>query len=395
MDPENGSNPQPGNQPTTQPATSPADTQATNQVFAVPPGLKGLAVADTRIGAVRGDEGFFHYGPYDATEAARLRTFEDIWALLIDGAFPEDGRFAKDVATRRAAPAGLKPVTDASALRALQRGLLTLADIEDFGPTIDTDADQRRDQALRIAAVTPTLLAASERGADLPPIRDDLGHAAHWLWLLTGTEPTPEAARAVETYLSLTLDHGFNNSTFTARSITSTGADVAAAVVGAIGSMSGPLHGGAPSRALDMINDIGSADGVDAWLAPRLERGDKIMGFGHAVYRADDPRSMLLREVAIGLGGEVVERAIAIEERILDHMRAWKPNATIVTNVEYYAGVVLSLAGIPQHLFTATFTVSRVVGWTAHILEQAADNKIIRPSANYTGPAAPQPVPTP
>jgi len=369
------------------------NTGSTPAAVVVPPGLKGLAVADTEIGSVRGSEGFFHYRAYDATEVARTRSFEDAWSMVVDGDFPADDRFAKDVAVRRALPAGLAPATDASALRALQRALLTLADLEGFGPTLDIDAATRRDQVLRVAAVTPTLLAAAERGDAPVAVRDDLGHAAHWLWLLTGEEPDPARARAVETYLSLTIDHGFNNSTFTARSITSTGADVVAAVVGAIGSMSGPLHGGAPSRALDMINDIGDPDNVDTWLGPRLEAGEKVMGFGHAVYRADDPRSTLLRDVALGLGGEVVERAVAIEERILTHMRAWKPEATIVTNVEYYAGVVLSLAGIPQHLFTATFTVSRVVGWTAHILEQAADNKIIRPSANYVGPQAPQPVP--
>ncbi len=359
----------------------------------LPPGLKGVAVADTAIGSVRGSEGFFHYRPYDATEVARYRSFEDAWALLIDGELPLDDRFAKDVAGRRDLPAGLVHAPDASALRGLQRGLLALADREGFAPTLDIDHETRRDQALRVAAVTPTLLAAAARGDALPAVREDLAHAAHWLWLLTGVEPGEDQARAVQTYLTLTIDHGFNNSTFTARSITSTGADVVAAVVGAIGSMSGPLHGGAPSRALDMINDIGDPDHVEAWLGPRLDAGDKVMGFGHAVYRADDPRSTLLRQTALDLGGEVVERAVAIEERILAHMRAWKPQATIVTNVEYYAGVVLSLAGIPQHLFTATFTVSRVVGWTAHILEQAADNKIIRPSANYVGPRAPQPVP--
>ncbi|MDH3707736.1 MAG: citrate/2-methylcitrate synthase, partial [Acidimicrobiia bacterium] len=173
---------------------------------AVPPGLKGLAVADTTIGSVRGDEGFFHYREHDATEVARTRTFEDAWALLVDGELPTDDRFAKDVAVRRDLPVGLAPPGDASALRGLQRGLLTLADLEGFAPTLDTDAATRREQALRVAAITPTLLAAAERGPKMPPPRDDLGHAAHWLWLLSGVDPDPARARAVETYLSLTLD---------------------------------------------------------------------------------------------------------------------------------------------------------------------------------------------
>jgi citrate synthase len=184
----------------------------------------------------------------------------------------------------------------------------------------------------------------------------------------------------------LTADHGFNASTFTSRVVTSTGAGVSSAFAAAVGALSGPLHGGAPSRVLDMIEAIGDPANTEAFARTELEAGRKLMGFGHAVYRADDPRSLLLREVAVGLGGELVERSLDIEQRMLDFLAEYKPEATIVTNVEFYAAVVLHLAGIPQEMFTPTFTTSRVVGWGAHVLEQAANNKIMRPKARYVGP---------
>ena len=197
----------------------------------------------------------------------------------------------------------------------------------------------------------------------------------------------PDAVRLVQTYLALTVDHGFNASTFAARVAASAGADAAACMAAGVATLSGPLHGGAPSLALEMIREIGDPERTEEWMNDRLDQGRKIMGFGHAVYRADDPRSLLLREIAVGLGGELVDRSLEIEERMLRFLATWKPDATIVTNVEFYAAVVLHLAGIPQEMFTPTFTTSRVVGWGAHMLEQAADNKIMRPKARYTGPA--------
>lgn len=241
--------------------------------------------------------------------------------------------------------------------------------------------------------VTPTILAAIyRRQQGRTPLTPDpaLSHAADYVRMVTGSTPTEAHARAVETYLSLTADHGFNASTFTSRVIASTGADVGGALSGAVAALVGPLHGGAPSRVLDMIEAIGDPANTERWATTELNAGHKLMGFGHAVYRAGDPRSELLRQTALGIGGELVDRAVAIEKRILARLHQWKPDATIVTNVEYYAAVVLHLAGIPQEMFTSTFTISRVVGWSAHILEQAANNKIMRPSANYTGPEPPQ-----
>jgi len=183
-----------------------------------------------------------------------------------------------------------------------------------------------------------------------------------------------------------TLDHGFNASTFTSRVVASTGADMAGSLVAAVGALTGPLHGGAPSRAMEMIDEIGSPARAGPWTRSRLEEGHKIMGFGHAVYRAADPRGVVLRAAAESLGGDLVSSAAAIEEEILRVLAEWRPGNRIVTNVEYWAGVVLELAGLPRDMFTPTFAVSRTIGWSAHVLEQAEAGKILRPSARYVGP---------
>jgi citrate synthase len=213
--------------------------------------------------------------------------------------------------------------------------------------------------------------------------------------MLNGEVPPPEHARAIEQYLISTIDHGFNASTFTARVIASTQADLGAAIVGAIGALSGPLHGGAPSRALDMVEAIGTLDRAEPWLRDAVLRGDRLMGFGHRVYKTDDPRSLLLREVAERLGGPRVELAKQIERKAVEVLAELKPGRRLYTNVEFYAGVVMDTIGVPREMFTPTFASSRVIGWSAHVLEQAADNRLIRPSAQYVGPPPPQPVPDP
>ena len=361
-----------------------------------PPGLKDLIVADTTVGSVRGAEGFFHYRQHDAVEIARHQTFEAAAALLIDGALPDqgaEGSFRSELArNRRLDPATVTALTaiaphvgpPLSGLRA------AISLVVDDTPTLDLSPAERRSRVLRAVGATPSILAALYRlGQDKAPLDADptLGHAADFIRMVTGSAPQPRLARAVETYLLLTADHGFNASTFTGRVITSTGAGIGSAYAGAIGALSGPLHGGAPSRVLDMIEAIGEPANTENWARAELDTGGKIMGFGHAVYRADDPRSMLLKETAIGLGGELVERAIEIEDRMLAFLADWKPDAIIVTNVEFYAAVVMHLAGIDQDMFTPTFTTSRVVGWGAHVLEQAVNNKIMRPKARYVGPA--------
>jgi citrate synthase len=364
-----------------------------------PPGLKGVTVADTTVGDVRGSESFYHYRQYSAPDLARSRTVEEVWQLMFDGALPandeERRKFSRSVRGVRALdPRLAEPLAAiARVVRDPLDGFRALVPLvgagHDMRPTVDIDAAQRRADALLLCAQTPTILAAFHRlahgQAPLAP-DDDLGHAANYLHLVRGERPSEAHARAIETYLVATIDHGFNASTFTSRVITSTGADVAGAVTGGIAALSGPLHGGAPSRAVEMIEAIGDPDNTERWLAAHLAAGRKVMGFGHAVYRGEDPRSRLMREVAESLGGELIERAIPIEQRVLAYMQQAKPDAVIQTNVEFYAGVVMEQCGLPRDMFTPTFNVSRIIGWCAHILEQAANNKIIRPSARYVGP---------
>jgi citrate synthase len=371
-----------------------------------PPGLRGVVAADTAIGDVRGEEGFYHYRQYSAVDLARTRTFEDAWHLLWRGRLPDPGEATdlhRAVAAARPLPpavAGALPAVAAvartSPLTGLRAMLSLLAAAEGFRPVHDTDPQTRAADCLRVCAVTPTILAALHRaGRGLPPVepRPDLGTAASWLHQLTGGEPDPRRARALDRYLVTAADHGFNASTFTARVVTSTGADVAAAVTAALGAFAGPLHGGAPDRALDALDEIGSPDRADAWVRRTVAAGGRVMGFGHAVYRTADPRAVLLREVAADLGGEYPDLAAAVERRVVATLGELKPGRRLDVNVEYWAGVVMAACGIPRVLFTPTFAVSRVVGWCAHILEQAAQPRLIRPSARYTGPPAPQPVP--
>ena len=358
-----------------------------------PPGLKGLAVADTELGSVRGEQGFFHYRQHDAARLAQTRSLEDVWSLLVDGALPPEVDQI-DAGTMRSLPGRAAAVVDTMAplgdpMATLRAALLALAAVEDRGPLIDRASDERRADAVRLAAVVPTVLARHHRRAsDLEPIDPDpsCSHVVDYLRMVTGAEVQPEHALAVEQYLVATVDHGFNASTFTSRVVASTGADMAGSLVSAIGALTGPLHGGAPSRAIAMIDEIGSADRAADWVRTKLARGDKIMGFGHAVYRAEDPRGVVLRAAAESLGGDLAERAAGIEHEILAVLAEWKPHQRIVTNVEYWASVVLELAGVPREMFTPTFAVSRVVGWSAHVLEQAEVGKIIRPSARYVGP---------
>jgi citrate synthase len=374
----------------------------------VPRGLKGVQVADTRVGDVRGLEGFYHYRQYSAVEIAERLTFEDAWYLLIDGDLPtpeQRARFMAEVAGLRSLPDAVASVLPTIAavgsgapgsLAGLRSALSVLAMAENFRPSLDATPAELRRGGLRMGAVTPTIIAALHRLArGEQPIapRAGFGHCANYLYMLSGEEADPARVRAIQSYMTSTIEHGFNASTFTARVVTSTGADLGSAVVAALGSLSGPLHGGAPSRALDTLDAIGTPDRAAAWIRAAVAQGERIMGFGHPVYKTDDPRSVMLRQIARDIGGPLVEFAEQVEQVTLKTLAELKPDQRIRTNVEFYAGVVMELAGLPRELFTPTFAASRVVGWCAHVLEQAADDRIIRPSARYFGPAAPAPLP--
>ncbi|WP_369213558.1 citrate synthase/methylcitrate synthase [Streptomyces flavofungini] len=373
----------------------------------VPRGLAGVVVTETRLGDVRGYEGFYHYRQYSAVELAENRSFEDVWYLMFHGELPDAGQsaaFAARTASLRHLSAGVREALPAIAragvlsgpLSGLRTALSLFGASQGLRPVYDIDDDRRRADALATSAVVPTLLTALYRlGQGLEPVepREDLSYAANYLYMLTGAEPDAVRTRAIEQYLISTIDHGFNASTFTARVITSTGADVAACLVGAVGALSGPLHGGAPSRALDTLDAIGTADRIDGWIRERVLAGDRIMGFGHPVYRTEDPRSRMLRGIARQFGGDLVEFAVEVERRVEAILAELKPGRELHTNVEFYAGVVMELCGLPREMFTPTFACARVVGWGANILEQARDSKIIRPAARYVGVEPPVVVP--
>jgi citrate synthase len=369
-----------------------------DELIDVPAGLHHVAVTTTEIGDVDGDAGFYHYRGRDATELARTVGLEDVWFLLVHGALPapsEREAFRAGIAAERAVPAELGPLVDAAARSAATplaqlRAVLSAAGAH-LGavPMLDLEAGDRAAQARALAAMVPEVLAAlhhAAAGTEAAVPDPALGHAAAYLRAVTSRTPSPEHARALEQYLILTIDHGFNASTFTARVVASTGASVVDAVCSGIGALAGPLHGGAPSRALDALDAIGAPERAADWVRGEVAAGRRIMGFGHAVYRAPDPRSALLREVAASLGGELVERAMAVEAEILATLAELKPERPLPSNVEFYAGVIMETVGLPRSMFTPTFAVSRTIGWCAHAVEQSAQAKLIRPSARYVGP---------
>ncbi len=358
-----------------------------SSLLVAPPGLKGLVVADTEVGDVLGEAGFYHYRGWSATKLAERYGFEANVATALAGRAPGSGGadMAAALGRYRVEAADRLDQLPETALCGADPTVVARAIVAQWEPCagLELDRGERVDALIRLAASLPVIFGRSAQ----PELRPDpsLGHAADAVRLITGMTPGRDAQLAVERYLSLTIDHGFNASTFTARVVASTGADLGGVIAAAMVALSGPLHGGAPGRVFEMLGDIGEVDNTEAWVRARLESGEMIMGFGHAVYRAGDPRSELLRRTAQQMGGPLVERAVEIEQRILAVLQDWKPSATIVTNVEYYAALVMHLAGITGEWFTPMFTISRVFGWAAHILEQLDDNKIIRPSARYVG----------
>jgi citrate synthase len=371
-----------------------------------PRGLEGVAVAETSVGDVRGEEGFFHYRGYDATELARRCSFEQVCYLLLRGDLPDERQlrdFREEAAAARHLPPGVEELVDGIArlpgyrpLDALRTAVSVCAAALGLRPTLDLTPEEVQADALRMVALSPVLLMRLHRvhqgKAPVEP-DPDLSYAANYLLMLSGERPDPVRARAIEQYLILVMDHGFNASTFTARVITSTGSDMGSALTGAIGALAGPLHGGAPSRALDTLDAIGTPERAEAYLRAEISAGRRLMGFGHRVYKTDDPRSVLLHQVARQIGGAQADFAEHVEATALRLLHELKPGRRLYTNVEFYSGVVMNTVGLPRDMFTPTFACSRTVGWTAGICEQAANNRLIRPSALYVGPAAPRPLP--
>lgn len=356
---------------------------------------------ETAIGAVHGEEGFFQYRGHDATALARDLPFESVWHLVTLGSIPgpsELREWRERTARARALPHDLHDLDalvrgmstgQAGPMSALRTLVSAACSLEGMGSWLDTSPEDIEGQAVRIAALFPTLVCALHRirsGQRTVDPRSDLSHAENFLWMLTGTGPVPRAAAALETYWSMTVDHGLNSSTFTARVIASTGADLGAVVTGALGALSGPLHGGAPSRVLEMLDLVGRPEEASAWLAARVDAGERIMGFGHRVYRGSDPRAGLLRSLAMSLDPPRLPLALAVEDAALAILAERHPERSLPTNVEFWAAVVLEAVGLPGVLHPLTFACSRVVGWLAHAIEQASANRLIRPRSLYVGP---------
>src|SRR5215212_9044448 len=350
------------------------------------PGLEGVVAFATEISEPDRDGGALRYRGVDLSELAGRVPFERVWGLLVDGD-PDPGL----------PPAGddVLPVRSGDARADLQAALAMLAPAWGVRPLIDVDAATARDQLARASATLLSFAAQSARGPDLPPVPrsvvDEGRTLAERFLIAWRGEADPRDARAIDAYWVSAAEHGMNASTFTARVVASTGADALAAMSAAIGALSGPLHGGAPSRVLKMLDEVERSGDAAGWVRGALDRGERLMGFGHRVYRAEDPRSRVLRRTAKEIGSTRFEVAEALEQAALAELKARKPDRVLATNVEFWSAVVLDTAGVPPELFTSMFTCARVAGWSAHILEQKREARLIRPTAKYVGPA-PRPV---
>ena len=365
-----------------------------------PRGLDGVVAASTRLSHVDGTAGQLVIGGYELKELAGRVSFEQAAFLLWRGHLPnrdELGMSQREMATLRRLPSEtlsvIRAASKAAPIDALRMACATLSlDLpapDDISPAADLAAEKM------LTARFPTIVAAHARIArGDPPItpREDLGLAANFLYMLHGSEPDPIAARALDTYWVTVIDHGMNASTFAARVIASTRSDAVSAVTGAIGALKGPLHGGAPGPVLDMLVNIGSADRSEKWLRNEIQEGRRIMGFGHRVYKVRDPRADVLARVAEEMGGaalhdrELFDLARAVEQTAVRVLEELKPGRNLKTNVEFYTALVLQSLGLHPKQFVAMFACGRVAGWCAHVIEQHAEDHLIRPQSEYIGP---------
>jgi citrate synthase len=359
------------------------------------PGLEGVVAAETRLSHVDGLGGQLTIAGFALEELAANASFEQLIFLLWHARLPDGAELralhAALAARRALPPATLALLRAAAAERHAPMDALQMAaaSLRLAGPPAATPLEE----AQRAVAAAPTIVAAYWRllqGQE--PLAPDraLGHAANYLWMLSGQRPSPAAARALETYLITVSDHGLNASTFTARVIISTQSDVLSALVGALGALKGPLHGGAPGPALDMVFAIGSPERAEPHMRAMLARGERLMGFGHRIYKVRDPRAEVLQRAAAQLyaaGGDRELYALAqhVERVAVALLAQHKPGARLQTNVEFYTALLLHGLGLDTALFTPTFAVGRLAGWSAHALEQLAHNRIFRPQSAYVG----------
>ncbi|GAB3356844.1 citrate synthase 2 [Modestobacter lapidis] len=345
------------------------------------PGLEGVVAFETTIAEPDKDGGALRYRGVDIEDLVGTVTFGDVWSLLVDG------EFGSSLPPAEPFPI---PVHTGDVRVDAQAALAMLAPIWGYRPLLDVSAEEARDQLARASVMALSYVAQSARGIGVPAVPqqrvDEAGTAVERFMVRWRGEPDPRHVAAVDAYWTSAAEHGMNASTFTARVIASTGADVAAALSGAVGAMSGPLHGGAPSRVLHMLDGVEQSGDAEKYVKDLLDSGDRLMGFGHRVYRAEDPRARVLRRAARELGAPRFEAAAALEQAALTELRERRPDRAIETNVEFWAAIVLDFAEVPSSMFTSMFTCARTAGWCAHILEQKNTGRLVRPSARYVGP---------
>jgi len=363
---------------TTTNGTTPNGTVTNGSLFV--PGLEGVVAFHTTIAEPDRDGGSLRYRGVDIDDLVGRVGFDDVWSLLVDDAFG----------------AGLPVDTSTPAFRSgdvrvdVQSSLPLLAPARGFGPLLDITDEQARDHIAQTTAAVLSYAARSARGdapevpASLIESRSTVVERFMTAWL---GEPTPEQVKAIDAYWVSAAEHGMNASTFTARVVASTGADVPACFAGAVGSMSGPLHGGAPARVLPMVKEVEATGDPFGLVTGILDRKERLMGFGHRVYRAEDPRARVLRRTCRELNAPRYEAAAALEQAALAVLRERRQDRAIETNVEFWAAVILDFAGVPAAMMPAMFTCARTAGWSAHILEQKRLGRLVRPSAVYRGHA--------
>ena len=347
------------------------------------PGLEGVVAFETQIAEPDKEGGALRYRGVNIEELVGHVTYGHVWGLLVDNAF-EPG-------LPPAEPYPI-PVHSGDIRVDVQSALAMLAPAWGMHQLLDISDEQARDDLARASVMALSFVAQAARGTGQPMVPqrrvDEARTITERFMIRWRGEPDPKHVKAIDAYWVSAAEHGMNASTFTARVIASTGADVAAALSGAVGAMSGPLHGGAPARVLHMIEEVERTGDAEAYVKEALDKGDRLMGFGHRVYRAEDPRARVLRRTARDLGAPRYEVAAALEKAALDELHARRPDRVLATNVEFWAAIMLDFAQVPPHMFTSMFTCARTAGWAAHILEQKQTGRLVRPSARYVGPAA-------
>jgi citrate synthase len=362
-------------------------------------GLEGVIFTETYLSTIDGEAGKLSYCGHDIEDLAAKASYEETAFLLWYRRLPAQPELDLLLSWLRANRRLPKVVwgimhslpEQATAMEILRTVASTLS-MFDRSCVHQEEGGSSLCRAVSLTAKLPTIIASADRlRRDHPPIepRADLGHAANLLYMLTGEEPEPKSAQALETYFVLLADHGMNASTFSARVTASTLGDVFSSVVTALGTLKGPLHGGASQASMEQLLDIGSLQNVDAWFDDKMTRGQRFYGFGHRVYRTEDPRATILRELAReaaeGTGNtRWFEIAARLEERVLAH--PYFQERRIYTNVDFYTAPLLYALDIPVDLFIPMFAIARIAGWTAHMLEQQRSNRLIRPRAHYAGP---------